>query len=226
VARVRSVVGWVTAVAVASLAVSAAAIAAEPPRSVSGQASAIDDATWQRMQGRTWRAGLGCPPRERLALLTVPHIDFDGAAQVGRMVVAADTARDVLSVFADLHAKRFPIASMRLVDEFEGDDDASMAANNTSAFNCRLAFGKDRLSEHSFGTAIDINPRQNPFVIDGRVMPAEGRAYATPAVRRKPQPGLITADDPVVRAFVRIGWGWGGEWTGKRDYQHFSRSGR
>jgi hypothetical protein len=51
---------------------------------------------------------------------------------------------------------------MQLVDVYSGDDDRSMAANNTSAFNCRKVAGTSKWSEHAYGRAIDVNPVQNP----------------------------------------------------------------
>jgi hypothetical protein len=30
----------------------------------------------------------------------------------------------------------------------------------------------------------------------------------------------------LVRAFAAVGWSWGGDWRGAKDYQHFSASGR
>ena len=171
----------------------------------------------------SWRAG--CPVELRdLRLLTVVHIGFDGQARTGELVVHATVADDIVRVFRMIFEARFPIEQMRLVDDFGADDDRSMAANNTSAFNCRRATGSSRWSEHAFGKAIDINPVQNPYVTrSGAVLPPAG----TPFVDRDPAaPGLIAAAGPVVRAFDDIGWGWGGRWSSGKDYQHFSASGR
>ena len=98
-----------------------------------------------------------------------------------------------------------------------------MAANNTSAFNCRPVAGTSRWSEHAYGRAIDVNPVQNPYVAGRHVSPPAGRRYADRAGRA---PGMIRAGDAVVRAFAAAGWGWGGAWRTARDYQHFSASGR
>ena len=171
----------------------------------------------------SWRPG--CPvPLGDLRLLSVTHWGFDGRPHRGELVVHADVAKDVVSVFEALFEARFPIAQMRLVDEFGGDDDRSMAANNTSAFNCRRVSGSNRWSEHAYGRAVDINPVQNPFVTpSGQVRPPAGGAHTA---RDGSTPGLITADGPVVTAFLAIGWRWGGTWSSGRDYQHFSKSGR
>ena len=171
----------------------------------------------------SWRPG--CPvPLASLRLVTVQHWSFEGDVRTGELVVAAEHAEATVKVFGALLAARFAIAQVRLVDEYGGDDDRSMAANNTSAFNCRRATGSTRWSEHAYGTAIDINPIQNPYVTSsGRVLPPEGATY----IERDPtSPGVIVAGDPVVTAFADIGWKWGGDWSRGKDYQHFSASGR
>ena len=182
----------------------------------------IDEETAARMTS-SWRPG--CPlPLTELRLLRVSHWAFDGRPRVGELVVAAAFADDIVSVFRRLFDERFPIESLRLVDEFGGDDDRSMAANNTSAFNCRRATGSSRWSEHAYGRAVDINPIQNPYVTrSGAVLPPAGAAFTT---RDPTAPGLITSDSVVVAAFRDIGWGWGGNWSSGRDYQHFSATGR
>ncbi len=183
----------------------------------------IDAATRERMSS-SWRPG--CPvPHADLRLLRLSHWGFDDAAHTGEMVVHEDVADEVVSVFESLFRARFPIRRIRLVDEYGGDDERSMAANNTSAFNCRRSAGDPSAwSEHAYGRAIDINPVQNPYVPSpGPVEPSAGAAYTD---RSRDVPGLIKAGGVVVRAFRAIGWGWGGTWEGSKDYQHFSRSGR
>jgi hypothetical protein len=171
----------------------------------------------------------GCPvPLWELRYLRMSHIDFRGNVREGEMVVHADVAEDVMNVFRELYEQRFPIAKMVLVDEYDGDDDRSMAANNTSAYNCRSVAGTDRWSEHAYGKAIDLNPVQNPYVRDGTVAPPSGERYADidRSAGASAARGVVVADDPVVNAFRRIGWVWGGTWTSSKDYQHFSASGR
>ena len=196
---------------------------AEPPPTEPFESSVrpIDDAVATRMSA-SWRPG--CPVGlDDLRLLTMSHWGFDGRPRTGELVVAARHADAVVGVFAALFRARFPIEQMRLVDEFGADDDRSMEANNTSAFNCRTVDGSDRWSEHAFGAAVDVNPVQNPYVSRSGVSPPAGAAYTT---RQASTPGLITRDGPVVAAFAAIGWGWGGSWSSGRDYQHFSASGR
>ena len=194
--------------------------AAEP--TFEAKVSRIDAATRTRMRF-SWRRG--CPVGlSDLRLLALSHWGFDGASHRGQLVVHRTHARRIVGVFRVLYGRRFPIARMRLVDVYRGNDDRSMAANNTSAFNCRYVSGTRRWSEHAFGRAIDVNPIQNPFVTaDGRVSPPAGRRFAD---RSKRAPGMIHARDGTVRAFAAIGWRWGGGWAGVKDYQHFSSSGR
>lgn len=188
---------------------------------------AIPDHIWEAMQGKSWHAGRKCPARADLALLTVPFIGFDGQAKIGRLVVAMAEARRVASAMDRIFASRsFRIERMDLVDVFGGDDDASMAANNTSAFNCRFVGGTRTLSAHASGTAIDINPVQNPYVTRAGTFPPAGTAFDEVHERRDATTGLIRQGDVVTSAFASIGWRWGGDWTSKKDYQHFSRSGR
>ncbi len=175
------------------------------------------------MTTSSWRPG--CPvPIEDLRLLSVDYWGFDGEEHRGELVVHEDEADSVLWVMRRLFEARFPIAQMQLVDAYGGDDDSSMAANNTSAFNCREVTGRPGVwSEHSYGRAIDINPIQNPYVMGGTVLPPAGERYVDRSLDAR---GMIYRDGPVVRAFREIGWSWGGNWDSPKDYQHFSATGR
>jgi hypothetical protein len=174
------------------------------------------------MTGSSWRAG--CPVAlGALAHVTFTHLGFDGAAHPGEVVVAAGVADVVLDVFRRLYAARFPIAKARLIDEYGASDDASMADDNTSAFNCRAITGGTSWSEHSYGDAIDINPIENPYVKGATVLPPAGAAYTD---RADVRPGMIVEPGPVTGAFRVHGWVWGGSWTSPKDYQHFSANGR
>jgi D-alanyl-D-alanine carboxypeptidase len=212
-----------TAAPAASLVAAAEAPAgtrAAAPR-FRGSVTAIDRATRSRMRW-SWRPGCPVGPRD-LRLLRVDHWGFDRRVHRGELVVHRDQARRVLRVMERLFRLRYPIRRMRLVDRYRADDDRSMAADNTSAFNCRRVAGSSRWSEHAYGRAIDVNPVQNPYVAGRHVSPPEGRRHADRARRA---PGMIHAGDAVVRAFAAAGWRWGGAWRGARDYQHFSASGR
>jgi hypothetical protein len=195
------------------------ALAPEGP-AFAGTIAAITPDLAARM-APSWREG--CPvPLADLRYLTVTHLDMTGAVVTGEIVVHADVAESVVAVFGELFALGYPIRSMRLVDDFGGSDDASMAADNTSAFNCRPISRGTGWSEHAYGRAMDLNPRENPYVRGSLVLPPEGIPYAS----RPDEPGVVHADDAVVRAFAAHGWQWGGDWADPIDYQHFSTTGR
>lgn len=188
-------------------------------------AEPISDATWAYMQGRSWRAELPCPGREQLVLLRVPYFDFDGNSQTGSLIVARSAARAVAAAFQEIYdSGKFRIYRMSLIDEFDGDDARSMAANNTSAFNCRTT-DRGAMSRHAYGMAVDINPVQNPYRKGNLTEPEAGRAYDEPSERRSDIVGIIVDGDVVTRAFARQGWRWGGRWKRSLDYQHFSNDG-
>ena len=142
------------------------------------------------------------------------------------MIVAASAVDAVRRVFAELFRKRFPIRRMRLIDEYEASDYASIEADNTSAFNCRAATGSTRFSEHAYGRAIDVNPIENPYVYpDGTTAHAASRPYVDRSRLRR---GMAYDGGVLVDAFARAGWSWGGHWRppSPTDYQHFSSTGR
>ncbi|WP_159081306.1 CapA family protein [Nocardioides sediminis] len=167
----------------------------------------------------------GCPvPLRDLRYLRMTHRDYDGRARTGEMVVHRRYARDVTRAFGRLYDVGFPIRRMRLVDDYDGDDDRSMAANNTSGFNCRRVAGQAGWSDHAYGAAIDVNPIQNPYVRPGSVVPPSGRGFARidRSTGALVPAGVIRVADPVVEAFARIGWDWGGYWVSSKDYQHLA----
>lgn len=197
--------------------------AAESPQARYG---AIPDDVWAYMQGRSWRSGLPCATRDQLVLMQVPYRDYQGETRMGPMIVARDVAAQVAAIFEEIYRSgKFRIAQMRLIDDFDGDDDKSIAANNTSGFNCRLT-DHGGLSKHALGLAIDINPVQNPYREGSLTAPESGRAYDEPGERHGGVTGLIVEGDVVTRAFARRGWIWGGHWKHTVDYQHFARGGR
>jgi D-alanyl-D-alanine carboxypeptidase len=170
----------------------------------------------------SYRAGCPVGPPQ-LRLVRLSYWGFDGRRRVGSLVVRDRVARDVVTVFRKLYAARFPIRRLRKVDAYRGSDDASMAADNTSGFNCRFVSGTRRWSQHAYGEAIDVNPVENPYLQGGRVSPPAGRRYLD---RSRARPGMAVDGGVLVRAFESVGWKWGGRWTGSRDYQHFSTTGR
>jgi hypothetical protein len=218
-ALTAAVIGSLAAVSAWS---SSAAETTKPPPFRS-HAERIDAATRERMSGVSWHRG--CPVGfAELRLLTVSHWGFDGRVHRGRLVVNRDAAAAMLGAMRALYKERYPIRQMRLVDAYGADDHRSMAADNTSAFNCRFVAGSPGVwSEHAYGRAIDVNPIENPYVTaSGYVSPPQGAPYVDRAEGAK---GVIHRRGPVVAAFAAAGWEWGGNWPWPKDYQHFSASG-
>jgi hypothetical protein len=172
---------------------------------------------------KSWHPGCPVGPAE-LSLLHLSYWGFDDQPHVGTMVVATSVTRAVIRVFSTLYAERFPIRQMVPVDAYGGSDPASMAADNTSGFNCRYAVapGPPQWSVHAYGEAIDVNTVENPYDEDGQWQPAAGAAFADRADIR---PGMAYAGGELVAAFAAVGWQWGGRWTDSPDYQHFSATG-
>ena len=168
----------------------------------------------------SWHKGCPVGP-DQLRLLSLDFVGFDGAVHRGELIVNADRATEVAHIFGDLYFGRFPIERMETVDKYNSDDDASMAANNTSAFNCRAITGGTAWSNHSYGRAIDINTVQNPYISgSGAVYPPNGAPYVD---RTLTAPGMIHAGDLTEQAFTSRGWTWGGSWDTPIDYQHFEK---
>jgi len=188
-----------------------------PARPFHGEALAITDELRTRMTNRSWRDDPRCPRFDQLAYLRIDHVTFDGGIARGELVVAAAIAARALELFRRVHALGFPIRQMRLVDDFEASDDASMSADNCSAFNFRLIAGTQLLSQHALGLAIDINPVENPWRRPERLVPAEGAAYAD---RRMIRPGMFVRPGPVVAMLDEQGWEWGGDWNHAWDDHH------
>lgn len=169
----------------------------------------------------SWREG--CPVSiDDLRVLSLRYRAFDGTVQQGELMVHADVAEPVVEAFRQLLAAEFPLRRMDLVDVYGADDEASMQADNTSAFNCRSIPGSTAWSQHAYGRAVDLNPLENPEVRDGNVDPPEGAPYVD---RTQQAQGMIHDGDAAVAAFASIGWSWGGFWTDLKDYQHFSLTG-
>jgi hypothetical protein len=171
----------------------------------------------------TWRPGCPVPPRD-LRELKLSFVDFASRPQTGTIIVNAAVTGPVIRVFRMLFRARFPIRRMEPVDAFRGSDPKSMAADNTSGFNCRraVASGSPGWSMHAYGEAIDVNTVQNPYLEPGHaVQPAAGAQYADRADHR---PGMAYPGGVLVDAFAAVGWRWGGYWSSP-DYQHFSLNG-
>ncbi len=205
---------------------------AEEPSDQTAEIAAIPPSVAAEMREHTWRPG--CPvPLESLKYLTVSYFGFDGEVHHGHLIVHENVADEVVDIFKQLLAARFPIHSIKLASEFDGSDEKSMLANNTSAFNCREVAGKPgSISNHSYGVAIDINPVQNPAFVpknqENPIQPRNGEPFLDRCNRRD---GMILSEplDPnipgfvVYRAFRSRDWLWGGNWYSLKDYQHFEK---
>ncbi len=212
--------------------VMAAVIACAAPTALPGAATAADPhfravvrvlSPGERadMTPSVWRRG--CPVGlGRLRHVSVPFVGFDGRVRRGAVVVNHDAAADTVAAFRALYRARFRIRRMQPIQRYDGDDYASIEADNTSAFNCRPATGSRRWSQHAYGRAIDLNPLENPYVSRGTTSHPGSVPYLdrTPARR-----GMIVEGGVVTRVFDRLGWEWGGRWSGVKDYQHLSAAG-
>lgn len=162
---------------------------------------------------------------EDLSYVHVLHYDFEGQIQEGELICNQAVAQDLVEIFYELYLSQYPIEQIRLIDEYGADDEASMADNNTSCFNYRPVPGSSKLSNHSYGCAIDINPLYNPYVRtrDGRelISPDNAVPYAD---RSADFPHKIDKNDLCYRLFIEHGFTWGGAWNSSKDYQHFEKN--
>ena len=180
--------------------------------------AAVEPVRWADLR-YSYRDGCPVGPAQ-LRTVAVSHWGFDGKPHAGRLVVSKRVAPGLVRVFRALWDARFPIRRLRPVSEYRGSDDASMAADNTSGFNCRFVGGTSRWSMHAYGEAIDVNPVENPYVRGSTVSPPAGRAFLDRSRYRK---GMAVDGGVLVRAFASVGWKWGASFG---DYQHFSTTGR
>ena len=182
----------------------------------------LTDELKDRITGMSYPApGQPCRVKyEDLRYVRIRYVDFDGVDREGELMVNRRVADDVIDIFYQLYQAQYPLASVKLVDDYGevADDNLSMADNNTSAFCYRQVTGSKKLSWHSFGAAIDINPVQNPYINGSRVSPPEGREYLN---RRDKRPYMIDHSDLCYKVFKAHGWKWGGDFSGDKDYQHF-----
>lgn len=174
--------------------------------------------------GKSWHSGCPVGPSS-LTTLTMTYWGFDNVSHQGSLVVNSTVVPAVVSAFRSMYDERFPIRRMVPIAAYGGNDNRSMAADNTSAFNCRRAVsdGPPSWSMHAFGEAIDINTLENPYRLDGKVLPPAGAPYMDRSDVRR---GMVVVGSAPVAAFSAVHWGWGGNWSSTPDYQHFSVNGR
>lgn len=162
-----------------------------------------------------------------LRYLKVLYYDFDGEVQSGELICNKDIAQDLLEIFYELYLNEYQIEKIKLIEEYNGDDTASMADNNTSCFNYRVVDGTTSLSKHALGCAIDINPFYNPYVVFNK--DGSGQTYISPegseiyADRSGDFPYKIDESDLCYKLFKEHGFTWGGDWNSCKDYQHFQK---
>ena len=181
----------------------------------------ITDELFDRIYGKSFKADCTVP-REDLRYLHLLHMDLDGEIHEGEMIVNYHIADTVLGIFLKLYEAKYPIEKIRLIDEYDADDEASMRDNNSSSFNFRFISHTTRVSKHGLGLAVDINTLYNPYtkVVDGEriIEPATGEPYLD---RDADFPYKIDHDDLAYKLFTEASFEWGGDWTDRKDYQHF-----
>jgi len=177
------------------------------------------------IKGNSWRKG--CPVSlDNLRYLRVNHIDFKGKTVTGEIIVHRDVSKEVTDIFESLYKIAYPVYKMKLVSDYKGNDWQSIESGNTSAFNCRNATGSKKWSKHSYGKAIDINPIENPYISrSGRISHKASLTYRKRVHQKSTyaDKAVLLKGDKAVQIFKKHGWKWGGDWSGVKDYQHFSK---
>ena len=153
-----------------------------------------------------------------LSYLKVLHYNFSGNICEGELISNRKVAKELLKIFSELFDEKYPIEKIRLVDEFDADDEKSMTSNNSSCFNYRVIADTNIISMHGLGRAVDINPLYNPYIVGEKIMPSAGEPYAD---RTKNFKYKIDEQDFCYKVFKKYGWLWGGHWKNSKDYQHF-----
>lgn len=154
---------------------------------------------------------------DSLTLLNVTYYSTDGKLHQGQLVVHKSLAGDIKEIFKLIKEIKFPVAKVIPIVRYNWSDEKSMDDNNTSSFNYRTIAGTTRLSLHSYGKAIDINPFFNPVVYN------DGKRTPSNAQRDTSKPGTFTENHPVVQKFLRLGWRWGGHFNQYKDFHHFDK---
>jgi hypothetical protein len=184
----------------------------------------ISDEIYKRIYGYSFKQDAKINLTE-LRYVRILYYGFDNKTHVGELIVNKEIATDTCNIMYELYEAKYPMERMELIDNYKADDEASMAANNSSAFNYRTISGTHKLSNHSKGLAIDINPLYNPYVktVDGKeiISPTQGALYADRSVDL---PYLITRNDICYKTFLKYGFTWGGDWNSCKDYQHFEKN--
>lgn len=181
----------------------------------------IPNDIFEKMQGKSYKENCTVP-REELRYLHILHVGFDNNTHEGELIVNKRIAEDVIDIFKELYKAGYQIEKVRLIDEYNAQDELSMRDNNSSAFNFRYISYSTTLSKHAMGLAVDINTLYNPYIkqVDGRlnIEPANAVQYVD---RNRQFPHKIDHDDLCYKLFTKYGFEWGGDWEDSKDYQHF-----
>lgn len=184
----------------------------------------IDDELFNKIKGKSYKDDC-IVPRADLRYLHILHKTLDGKTKEGEMITNYHIANEILSIFKELYEQNYPIEHVRLIDNYDADDEKSMEDNNSSSFNFRKISYSSKLSKHAYGLAVDINPLYNPYIkkVDGKesVEPINATKYVD---RTKEYPYKITTSDLCYKLFKKHGFEWGGLWNNSKDYQHFQVS--
>lgn len=187
----------------------------------------LTDEVKEKITGISYPENVCTVPYEDLNYVGLKYIDFKGQEQTGELICNKAIAQDMVEIFHELYRNEYRLESVHLIDEYDGDDTASMAENNTSCFNYRVVDGTASLSKHAYGLAIDVNPYYNPYVVFGRN--SDGSDYISPpgseiyADRSQSFAYKIDENDLCYRLFTEHGFTWGGNWNSTKDYQHFQK---
>ena len=183
----------------------------------------IPDEIFAKMQGKSYKDDCTIP-RDDLRYIHVLHKNIEGETLEGEMVCSKLIAEDLLEIFRELYEQSYPIEKMRLIDEYDANDELSMTDNNSSCFNFRTISHTNKISKHGLGIAVDINTLYNPYtkVVDGEriIEPAAGAPYLD---RDADFPYKIERGDLCYNLFISHGFEWGGDWPDRKDYQHFEK---
>ena len=183
--------------------------------------SEIDKKIFARIDGKSYKKN--CPvPLSDLRYLKLLHKNLSGETKAGEMICNVQIAAALINIFEKLFAENYPIEKIRLIDEYDADDELSMRDNNSSCFNFRYVSHTTEISAHGYGLAVDINPLYNPYIkfVDGKkiIEPATAADFED---REKIFPYKIDENDLCYKLFTEHEFSWGGNWLGKKDYQHF-----
>jgi peptidoglycan L-alanyl-D-glutamate endopeptidase CwlK len=154
---------------------------------------------------------------DSLVLVDVFYYSFEGKRHQGQIIVNSDLEDDVYEIFELIEKIKFPVGKVIPIVVYQWDDQSSMVNNNSSSFNYRVIEGTTKLSLHSFGRAVDINPVQNPVIYPNGVILPEGAKYSQSSA------GAFSEKNQIVQEFIKRGWHWGGNFQQPKDYHHFEK---